>query len=175
MVNQTISNYILGIKKVEEEKEKVVEEKVKPKKVVDKAYCKWFMKNIKKELSKMSEFEDYEDLKYTDGYTEDEAFEEFFCDYDIKLVPERNNMVVGFYSTNNYRTKWEMLESLEIEANNIHQQNWWEGILDEDDFCDLEAGDDPEYLEIMSVATFIEHLSWKCCEILWPNMQKEDY
>lgn len=134
--------------------------------------------NFKKALKQCipyEEFYDYQDLVDQKGYTEDDMWEEFFCDYDIKLVPERNNMVISFYNTNHYRSQGEMLESLIEEANERHQNNWWEGILDEDDFCDCEAGDDPEYLEIMSVASFISHLSWECCEILWPNMQKEDY
>ena len=158
-------------------KQKIVEKTNKPK-IKRRTPQQIWTDDLKKALKKSIPYDvfwDYQDLVDRQGYTEEQMWEEFFFDFDIQLCPDSNNMVVGFYSTNNYRTKWEMLESLEIEANERHQQNWWEGILDEDNFCDLCSGDDPEYLEIMSVANFISCLNWECCEILWPNMKKEDY
>lgn len=114
---------------------------------------------LKKELFELFD----EDEAFRDGVKEglykdeDEALADCLQELDICIV--EGGLIVEGYNTTNYRTCEEMVRDMVYMATEIHESNWWEGILDEDDFCDCEAGDDPEYVNIMSTASLIEELN----------------
>ena len=104
--------------------------------------------------------------KVTEGQlTINEAIEECFYDYGIEM--DNGGFSIDGYSTKLFKNRNQMVEAIEDEANYLHECNWWNGILDEDTFCDCEAGDDTDYTDRMADISLLEKLSDKACSLLW--------
>lgn len=132
----------------------------------EKGSCRDMAKGKRKTLERIV-IENYfgENIEKVSEERHRELVKELYEEHGIKVCS--NNLDIEGYNTGNYRSKEEMVERLCLEGEEAHYNNWWSEILDEDDFCDLDAGDDSEYMEIMYVVSVLNELPDEVEQRLW--------
>lgn len=95
----------------------------------------------------------------------DQMIKEGLDEMDMTILEK--GLCIGNYYTTQYPSQKVMLECLAFEANQIAENGWWDGILDEDDFCDDLGYDNFEYQEISRVIDIVNEFDEDICKLLW--------